>query len=676
MEPGGRPPDLRQRPVAGPGPRPGSAPEHVCRVRLVASAREDGSAPPLRLGARFDDPSHDQWRAAVDKVLGRGNADLTPDDLADRFERDLVTTTVDGLVIQPLFTDRGNAPDPGLPGFAPFIRGTTPLGAHGHGWDVRQRVLMNADTTRVSEQVLRELERGSTSVMLDLDALDGIDVDLLDAALDGAHLDMVSIALRAGPLAGAGATAMTDLWRRRSGDGSTASGTLGLDPIGRLAEGDDAHVDSGLADAVRFAETCTSDFNGVRAIAIDAALVHESGGGDVEEVGYAAATGLHYLRTLVDAGISVDDAAQQLEFRFAATPDQFLTIAKLRAARRIWQRITAVAGVSAVGQRQRQHAISSTAATSRYDIWVNLLRGTVACFGAGVGGADAVTVLPHDELLVAGGSDLGRRMARNTQIVLIEESNLARVIDIAGGSFYVEQLTDQLANAAWAFMQQIETANGVVAALRSGLVRDRVDEVRERRDEAISERRLALTGVSEFPNIADVVPEPEVDARTIDEDGDGGTSLHRLRWADPIEAQRGRADRLAAGDGRPTVFLATLGPVASHTARAGFARNLFEVGGIRAIVSDGHTDAAAVCDEFVASGASLVCVCASDSTYADLAVAVVETLRTTDPARIYLAGRPKDMDDSLAAAGVDEQIVAGGDVVGSVRRALDAIGAE
>ena len=171
------------------------------------------------------------------------------------------------------------------------------------------------------------------------------------------------------------------------------------------------------------------------------------------------------------SGLDVDAAARQLEFRFAASPDQFLTMAKLRAARRTWHRVATVSGVA--DTRQRQHAVTSRAATSRYDTWVNVLRNTVACFAAGVGGADAVTVRPHDELVDAGGSPTGRRLARNTQLVLIEESNLARVVDPAGGAWYVEHLTDQLARAAWARFQELERAGGIVEALRAGLVQER-----------------------------------------------------------------------------------------------------------------------------------------------------------------------------------------------------------
>ena len=330
-------------------------------------------------------------------------------------------------------------------------------------------------------------------------------------------------------------------------------------------------------------------------VAVDASRVHEAGGGEVDELAYALALGVHYLRTLTDSGLDVDAAARQLEFRFAAAPDQFLTTAKLRAARRTWHRVASASGVA--DTRQRQHAVTSRAATARYDTWVNVLRNTVACFAAGIGGADAVTVRPHDELIVAEGTPTGRRLARNTQLVLIEESNLARVVDPAGGAWYVEHLTDQLARAAWARFQDLERAGGVVEALRAGLVQEHVARVRDARADAVAHRRHPLTGVTEFPNIDEepppaVPPDEKVDGAALD-------PLRATRYAEPFEQQRGRADRIAERTGRrPEVCLVALGPPAVHTARASFAKNLFEAGGIRALTTDGASDAAAAAAAF------------------------------------------------------------------------------
>ncbi|NDZ98894.1 methylmalonyl-CoA mutase, partial [Streptomyces sp. SID10116] len=249
-----------------------------------------------------------------------------------------------------------------------------------------------------------------------------------------------------------------------------------------------------VADLARL---CGERYPGLRALTVDALPFHEAGASAAQELGASLATGVEYLRALHDAGLSVDKAFAQLEFRFAATADQFLTIAKLRAARRLWARVAEVSGAPAAGA-QRQHAVTSPVMMTRRDPWVNMLRTTVACLGAGVGGANAVTVLPFDHELGLPDA-FARRIARNTSTILLEESHLARVIDPAGGSWYVERLTDELAHAAWDFFKEIERADGQAAALRSGFVGDRIAATWAERKKKLARRREPITGVSEFP---------------------------------------------------------------------------------------------------------------------------------------------------------------------------------
>ncbi|NEA13363.1 methylmalonyl-CoA mutase, partial [Streptomyces sp. SID10692] len=252
-----------------------------------------------------------------------------------------------------------------------------------------------------------------------------------------------------------------------------------------------------LAPAVRWAQRCDAEYPELRAVAVDALPYHEAGGSAGEELGLSLATGVAYLRALTGAGMSVEAACGQLEFRYAATADQFLTIAKLRAARRLWARVAEASGAPAAGA-QRQHAVTSPVMMTRRDPWVNMLRTTLATLGAGVGGAESVTVLPFDHALGLPDA-FARRIARNTSTILIEESHLARVVDPAGGSWYVERLTDELAAAAWAFFQETERAGGLPAALRSGMVAERLAATWAARSAKLARRKEPITGVSEFP---------------------------------------------------------------------------------------------------------------------------------------------------------------------------------
>jgi methylmalonyl-CoA mutase len=387
-------------------------------------------------------------------------------------------------------------------------------------------------------------------------------------------------------------------------------------------------------------------------------------------------TAVAYLRALTDSGLTADQAAGQLEFRYAAVADQFLTIAKLRAARRLWSRVAEVCGIGPAGAAQRQHAVTSAVMMTERDPWVNMLRTTVACLGAGVGGADAITVLPFDSALGLP-DDFARRIARNTQAILLDEANLARVVDPAGGSWYVEQLTDQLARAAWDWFRQVERAGGLHAALRSGLIADRIGQNWAKRSASLAKRREPITGVSEFPNLGEqpVVREP-APARP-------GGGLPTVRRAEAFEALRSRSDAVLASTGaRPRIVLAALGPGTVHAARSSFAANLFQAGGIETALSEAagaerteKPDIQALAEAFAASGARAACICSSDALYTEHAEAAADALKAAGARHVVLAGKPGDRREAYQSAGIDAFVHLGCDAVATLTAVLDEIGA-
>ena len=312
--------------------------------------------------------------------------------------------------------------------------------------------------------------------------------------------------------------------------------------------------------------------------------MHDLGASDVQELGYVLALGAHYLRALDAAGISVDDAAGLVEFRLAASDEQFVTIAKLRAVRRLWARMLELSGASEDHRNMSLHAVTSRPMMTKYDPWVNMLRTCVAAFAAGVGGADAVTVLPFDSRLGIPDA-FARRIARNTSTLLVEESHVAKVADPAGGAFAVEKLTDDLAVAGWAELGRIESAGGVAAALEDGSLRARIDEVVAERDRQIATRARPLTGLTEFPNLHETLPE---------------RNAVRRRSGPRPTLRRSRSRRSATSLPRRTVFLATMGTIAAHTARATFATNLFAAGGIDVVNAGRHDDVEAVLKDYQA----------------------------------------------------------------------------
>ncbi|MDT0266467.1 methylmalonyl-CoA mutase family protein [Streptomyces sp. DSM 44915] len=609
----------------------------------------------LSLAGGFPPGDLEQWRALAAGVLKKAGAgELTGAEAEER----LATRLPDGLSARPLYTAEGGHPLPGPPGFPPFVRGGRPEGAVLGGWQVRQR---HADPVpaRLNEALLTDLELGVAALWLVVGE-GGLPVAELPAALDGVLLDLAPVVLDAGAEFGPAARELLALFAARGVAPGAALGGLGADPLGvRAATGRDV----ALTEAVELAVRCARAYPGVRALVVDGLPYHEAGGSPAQELGCSLATGVAYLRALTGAGLTVDEALGQLEFRYAVDADQFLGIAKLRAARRLWARVAEVSGATPAAGAQRQHAVTSRVMMTRRDPWVNMLRTTVACLAAGVGGADAVTVLPFDEAL--GRSDgFARRIARNTSTILVAESHLGRVIDPAGGSWYVEALTEELATAAWAWFQEVEAAGGQAAALASGLVEERLAETWAARSRRLATRREPITGVSEFPLLDEepVVREPAPPAP--------GGGLPRVRRDDAFEALRARSDAALAATGRrPAVFLATLGPVAAHTARATFAANLFQAGGVEPVRAAGPVDPATVAAEFRASGAGLACLCGADAAYAEQAAEVATALAEAGARRVYLAGRLPER-----PAGVDELVFLGGDAAATLDGALELMG--
>ncbi|MYR03532.1 MULTISPECIES: methylmalonyl-CoA mutase family protein [unclassified Streptomyces] len=589
----------------------------------------------LPLAAEFPDATHEQWQRLVEGVLRKSGKEVSGAAAEDA----LSTTLEDGLRTRPLYTARDTAPDPGLPGFAPFIRGARPEGGVADGWGVRQR-----HTTLADGAVLADLENGGTSLWLVLGE-GGIPLADLGRALEGVYLDLAPIVLDAGRDTAEAAGVLLALYADKGVEPKAVRGNLGGDPLGYEARTGAAQD---FAPYAGLAARCAETYPGLRALTVDALPYHEAGGSAAQELGASLATGVAYLRALTEAGLSVEQAAGQLEFRYAATADQFLTIAKLRAARRLWARVAEVSGAPGA---QTQHVVTSPVMMSRRDPWVNMLRTTIATLAAGVGGADSVTVLPFDHALGLPDA-FARRIARNTSTILIEESYLARVIDPAGGSWYVERLTAELAEAGWEFFRTIERDGGQAAVLRSGRLRTDLATTWAERSKKLAKRREPITGVSEFPLLA----EKPVEREPAPKAPSGG--LPRVRRDEAFEELRARSDaHLAATGARPRIFLATLGSAAEYTARASFAANLFQAGGIEPVTEGTFED----------SGATEAVLCSSDATYAERAEETAAALRAAGARQVFLAGRGE-------YAGVDRHVFAGCDAVDVLSATLDRMG--
>ncbi|AKK30509.1 methylmalonyl-CoA mutase [Mycobacterium sp. EPa45] len=599
-----------------------------------------------------------RWRSAVAGVLAKSSR-KDPADLPAEPETLLDSPTYEGFAIRPLYTALDELPESPLPGQWPFVRGGDAHRDVVAGWKVAEVFPGPGFSGAVADgnaAVLGALSDGVSALVLSVGDTGVAPADL-DRLLEGVFIELAPVILESGAQFSAAAEAVLALVA--GADEAQRAGLsidLGADPLTAPLSGFDA---PGIEEVTRVAANLIGS-TGVRAITIDGPAFHNRGANAAWELAGALGAAVEYVRALVDAGIPVADALRQISFRLVADDDQFLTIAKFRAARQLWARVADVVGQPDNGAAT-VHAVTSLPMMTQRDPWVNMLRTTLAAFGAGVGGADTVAVLPFDIAIPSGfpgiSAGFARRIARNTQLLLLEESHVGRVLDPAGGSWYVEDLTESLAAQAWSHFQDIESRGGFVAAVDH--VAEQIEQVRVRRADDIAHRRTAVTGVNEFPNLSEP-PLPHFDS-----------SETVRRYAAGFEGLRDRSDAFLDRTGaRPRALLLPLGPLAENNIRATFAANLLASGGIEA-VNPGTVDAAGVAA--AANGLTVAVICGTDARYATDASDVVTAARAAGVTQVYLAGPEKAVAD--AAAKPDGYLTAKIDAVEALSSLLTQLGA-
>ena len=505
--------------------------------------------------------------------------------------------------------------------------------------------------------------------------------------------------------------------RRASGeDMAEVRGIVGADPIGALvADGKlpaslDAHYDS-LAAAARWA---TVNAPHLRTVFVRSDVYSNGGANDVQEVASVLATATAYLRALCERGLTIDEAASQIAFAFSMGANFFLQIAKLRAVRPLWAQIVGAFGGSAEAQKMRIHARPALFFKTIYDPYVNMLRNTTEIFSGVVGGIDSFESAPFDEP-IRKGDEFSRRIARNVQIMLQEEFGLLQPIDPAGGSWAVETLTRQMKEKIWAEFQRIEKEGGIIAALRAGSLQESVAAVLAARFKNADLRRDRIVGNNMYPNMTETLLETraedtaalkaqrtaDIDAYLSDIDvkhlgealaslrqahsvdhaveaalagatiaelmtavteGNGAetvTAIAPHRWSERFEALRQRTEEYKAEkNDNVKIFLANMGPIPQHKARADFTTGFLQVGAFEVLGNDGFKTVEEAANAARASGADAVVICSTDATYPEIVPALAPKLHEVLPkARVFLAGAaPKDLLETYKEAGIDEYI--------------------
>jgi methylmalonyl-CoA mutase len=700
----------------------------------------------LQPGPDFPQVDYAAWRQGVD-------ADLK----GAPFEKRMISSSYEGIELQPLYTEASfpTRHDPaGVPGFPPFARAASPLGNTLHGWDIRQ-LPDHPDPAGANAQILDDLAGGATSVALRLDAAarhghdadapaaavlyaqDGVAVSSagdLTQALDRVQLGAAGVWLQAGAAFLPAAALHIAAAAAGGVSGETLRGGFGADPLGALMQQGRLAVplERALGDMADLACWTAAHAPHMTAVAVDTAPYHDAGASSVQDLAFLLATGVAYLRVLTDAGLDVNAAAGQIDFGISVGARFYQAIAKLRAARVLWAAVVAASGGAPAAQALRMRVATGRRVLTTRSQPVNILRNTVAAYAGAIAGAEAITTVSFDAPTGISTAQ-SRRNARNTQLILAEECHLGRVIDPAGGSWYIEWYTNALAGQTWALFQQIEAQGGMVAAAGSGWVAEQIAAVQARRGRDIASRKVPITGVSEHPG----GQEPPTPQEVIDRPALGRAAAQRLvawrrahapgaalaalaaaqgeRTAAAIAAARegatlgeiaaalvpagsapavttplgvhpydaafvalrDAAEAFAARRGHPPrVWLAGAGSFAEQTARRNFAANFFAAGGFEVLADDaaGAPDAAVAA--FARSGAPVAVICSTDRRYPAVVPELAPKLKAAGARQVVLAGNPGAAEAEYLAAGVDLFIHVRSDVVAtlwSLLRAEEAV---
>ncbi|WP_137389962.1 methylmalonyl-CoA mutase family protein [Rhodoligotrophos defluvii] len=621
----------------------------------------------------FPTPTRDDWLRRVEATLKGAD-----------YDKRLVWRTDDGIAVDPLGGPWTKV-RPEWPGLPPFTRGASPIQPLPRPWTVAQPI-MDPSPERANRALLEALANGVDSVDLMI-AEDphapGIGVwraEDLAIVLKDVVIGAVPVRLNAGIRALELAEWLIDLWSAGAVDKAERRGAFGIDPLGCLARRGSlpGTVNDHLGPAARLA-AAVRGYADVQVMNADTRPYHAAGATEGQELAIALATGVAYLRGLTTAGLSLEQAVAVIGFTLVSDADVITSIAKLRAFRRLWANVTEACGLAAKPPRL---AVETAARMiTRRDPWVNMLRGTAAAFAAGIAGAELITVAPYNAALGLP-DDFARRIARNVQLILQEESGIGRVADPAGGAWAIERLTDQLAEKGWALFQEIEARGGMAVALLSGHVQTMVHAAAVARTRDYARRKRLVTGVSAFPKLDEAAAQvAETSGQPAFEPGaprfEGETKVDPLQprpLAAEFEALRDQGDAIAADTGqRPQIFLANLGRLADFNTRTTWARNLFEAGGIAALPGRGCDNPQDVAREFQESGAKLAIICSSDAIYETMAAPTAKALKNAGACAVYLAGRPGDAEQTLKDPGLHGFFFEGADVLAGLRDVYDIL---
>lgn len=666
------------------------------------------------LSNEFPIPTKKEWRVAVDKLL-KGAP----------YEKIMLTKTYEGIQLEPMYLreDVENLPIiNSLPGFPPYVRSSHLLGYKKKAWDIAQEIpLPTAD--EFNQAILSDLKRGQTAINLILDTAtrDGLDPDQsisgrvgengtsiaslsdLKKALNGVYLGAVDVNIEAYSSGYFFGGLLVALYKKQGIDFSQLKGNLGIDPIGELAEKGSLSISLDVAydEVSKLIKWTSSNAQQLKAFTIHGYPYNNSGASAVEELGYMIATATEYINQMLERGIEIDTIATNIKFSFSLGSNFFMEVAKLRAARLLWANIISNYGGNEESQKMIIHVRTSSFNKTIYDPYVNMLRTTTEALSGVIGGCDSMHVSPFDES-VSLPNEFSRRISRNTQLILKDECNLDAVIDPAGGSFYIESLTNSLADEAWKIFQKIEESGSILKALKDGIIQDSIAETVKLRKKNRNIRKDIFLGTNMYANLSEEpleVRKPDFekiyDTRskefasikkdTFDFDSFDGMvdafingmtigqankyqrseavhcgipvikPLTAFRITEDFEEMRQKVENFAIKKGSaPKVFLANMGPIPQHKPRADFSTGFFQVAGFDVLSNNGFSTVEEAAEATVKSNAPIVVICSTDKTYPVIVPKFCKLIKDKNPETIIvLAGNPKAQIEEHKKSGVD-----------------------
>ena len=576
------------------------------------------------------------------------------------YEKKLVWKTSEGFDVRPYYRAEdlsGLDHLQSLPGRAPFVRG---LRTGNNDWIIRQD-FNSADLDTSNAQALDAIAKGAGALGLNArEITTHKQMGQLLAGIDFRKTGLNFIASQSFPL-----TLELFIYElnHRGAGGDQVCGSINFDPISYLLLHGDFYVNwqHNLEETGYLLTTVQQRIPRFKAITINGHYFQNAGSSLVQELAFSLASACEYLAGLTDRGFGIDDVAPYIQFSLAVGSDYFMEIAKFRAARLLWTRM-----VEQYRPKREEslklfiHATTASWNKSIFDPHVNILRTTTEGMSAAIGNADSLTILPFD-ITYKEPDEISRRIARNQQLILKEESYLNKIIDPAGGAYYVENLTHSIASHAWDLFKIVENRGGMLECIKSGFIQDEVEQSRLRKEKEIACQKIFILGTNQYPNNLETMAEKI----TLDEKlphPEGGFASYKtlipFRGANAFEKIRLATERyVQQGHKRPAVFLFTMGHLAMLRARAGFAANFFGCAGYQIIDNQGFETVGEGVAAALSSKAEIVVICSSDEEYGQIVPAIAENLKKSgNRLQIVVAGYPKEIIELLKSAGVSDFI--------------------